>query len=70
MLQIQVTEVSLGMEAVPLLIHREVDLLAPQLDEHWMPMLVIKQASQGEVDQGVRWGQLCFTLGEGKKKGK
>lgn len=61
------TELPLGMEAVPVLVHGEVDQFARTLDEHRVPVLIVQQAAQGEVDQGVRRGQSSVSLGKKNK---
>lgn len=55
------------MEAVLVLVHGEVDQFARTLDEHRVPVLIVQQAAQGEVDRGVRRGQSSVSL---EKKNK
>lgn len=64
MIKMQVGVLSLRMEAVPVLVHGEVDLLAQTLDEHRVPVLIIQQAAQGETDRAVSSGHFSFTLEE------
>lgn len=49
----QVTQLALGAEMMPVFIHCEVDLCAQALDEHGVPVLVVQQAAQGEPDRGM-----------------
>ena len=66
MIKVQITELPLGMETMPVLIHCKVNLFAHVLDEHGVPMLIVQQAAQGEIDESVSGGRFGFTLEEKK----
>lgn len=63
----QVTELALGAEMMPVFVHCEVDLCAQALDEHGVPVLVVQQAAQGEPDRGMSRGWLRIALEEREK---
>lgn len=66
MTETQVAELALGAETTPVLVHREVDVCAPALDERGVPLLVVQQAAQAEPARGASRG-LRVTW-EGRKQ--
>jgi hypothetical protein len=65
-IKIQVTGFSLCMEMTSVFVQGEVDMHVESLDENRMPVLVIQQAAQGEVQVSISRGQVSIALKERK----